>query len=81
MKQRLGIACAIMENPSILILDEPLNALDEEGVVMVRKVIDKFKQKNAIVIIANHGKNLLDSVVDKKIFIREHTTIIEGVSE
>ena len=38
MKQKLGIACAVMENPDIVILDEPINAIDQSGVVKVRKI-------------------------------------------
>lgn len=44
MKQRLGIAQAIMEDPDLLILDEPMNGLDESGVKLIRNVIRKFRQ-------------------------------------
>lgn len=44
MKQRLGIAAAIMENPEIVLLDEPLNALDEKGVSMVKCIIEQCKK-------------------------------------
>ena len=39
MKQRLGIACAIMEEPDIIILDEPINALDQKGVELVKEIL------------------------------------------
>ena len=45
MKQKLGIAQAIMENPDILILDEPMNALDNESVEKIRDLILNFKEK------------------------------------
>lgn len=45
MKQRLGLAQAIMENPDILILDEPMNGLDKEGVSEIRELLLDFKSK------------------------------------
>jgi len=64
MKQRLGIACAIMENPEIIILDEPINALDEKGVLLVREILMERKN-DAIVIIACHDKEELELLADE----------------
>lgn len=64
MKQKLGIAAAIMEDPQIVILDEPLNALDEDGVRRVHAIIEEVKQAGHIVIIACHDKAELLSMVD-----------------
>ncbi|WP_029067458.1 ATP-binding cassette domain-containing protein [Lachnobacterium bovis] len=57
MKKRLGIAQAIMENPKILLLDEPCNALDAEGEKMVSQLLQKKKEEGAIVVIASHAQN------------------------
>lgn len=65
MKQRLGIAAAIMENPQILLLDEPFNALDPSGVEMAAKIIKEFKEKGAAVVIACHDRNELDNLADE----------------
>lgn len=65
MKQKLGIACAIVENPQLLILDEPFNALDEKGCQVVRDVINDFKRRGALVILACHDKTELEAVSDK----------------
>lgn len=54
MKQRLGIAAAIMEDPDIIILDEPINALDDSGTEQVRQILLKHKQRGALIIIACH---------------------------
>ena len=54
MKQRLGIAAAIMEEPDIVILDEPINALDEAGAMLIRDILSELKQKGSLIIIACH---------------------------
>ncbi len=65
MKQKLGIACAIMENPELLILDEPFNALDEKGIEVVKKIIKDFKANNALVIVSCHDKEELNNISDE----------------
>ncbi len=64
MKQRLGIAAAIIEEPKLLVLDEPTNALDTEGVRMVKSIIKEEKEKGTLVILACHDKLFLDEVSD-----------------
>ena len=54
MRQRLGFAQAIMEDPSILILDEPMNGLDKEGVADMRKYLLDLKEKGKTIVIASH---------------------------
>lgn len=71
MKQRLGIAAAIMENPDIIILDEPINALDESGAKLVRKILDKHKKRGAIIIIACHDSEELEILADEIYTISE----------
>ncbi|MDO4442254.1 MAG: ABC transporter ATP-binding protein, partial [Slackia sp.] len=73
MKQRLGIAAAIMEDPEIILLDEPLNALDEKGVFMVKRVIEQCKKTNALVIVSNHSNDLLDDVIDASVIFENGT--------
>ena len=65
MRQRLGIAQAIMEDPDILILDEPMNGLDNEGVEDVRTILIGLKEKGKTVIIASHNKEDIDIMCDK----------------
>lgn len=57
MRQRLGIAQAIMENPSILILDEPMNGLDNKGVEDVRKLLKGLKAEGKTILIASHSRD------------------------
>lgn len=65
MKQRLGIAAAIMESPDIVILDEPTNALDEAGVTVVKEIIRAQKERGAIVIISCHDLSILKELSDE----------------
>lgn len=54
MKQRLSIAQAIMEKPDFLFLDEPTNAIDQDGVAIVRRIIIEEANRGAVVLIASH---------------------------
>lgn len=64
MKQRLGIAAAIMEMPKLLILDEPLNALDTDGVALFDKIIENEKKKGTLVILSCHDETKLREYSD-----------------
>ena len=57
MQQRLGIAQAIMEDPKILILDEPFNGLDKDGVQDIHKLLQDLKMKGKTIILASHNTN------------------------
>ena len=64
MKQKLGIIAAIMEEPEIIILDEPFNALDEKSCEIVNEMLFKIKANNKIIIIAYHDKEELFKIAD-----------------
>ncbi len=64
MRQRLGIAQAIMENPSILILDEPFNGLDKNGVADMRSVIKGLREQGKTIILASHNQMDIDELCD-----------------
>ncbi|MFT8352934.1 ATP-binding cassette domain-containing protein [Clostridium saccharoperbutylacetonicum] len=65
MKQRLGIAQAIMENPELIILDEPTNALDTDGIALINNIIMDLKKQNKIILIASHDKEELELIADE----------------
>ena len=67
MKQRLAIAQAIMEEPQLLVLDEPTNALDEQGVQMFRDIIMEEKRKGTLILLASHNKEDIELLSDVKI--------------
>lgn len=71
MKQRLGIAGAIMMEPKLLILDEPTNALDEDGIALVREIVRKKRGEGRIIIIASHDKEVLAAVADEILVMKE----------
>ncbi len=64
MKQRLGIAAAVMEKPDLLLLDEPTNALDRQGVELVQNIIGEERERGALIIVASHDAAFLESVSD-----------------
>ncbi len=64
MRQRLGIAQAIMEDPSILILDEPFNGLDKNGVLQMRELIKGLKKEGKTIILASHNQADIDELCD-----------------
>lgn len=65
MKQRLGIAQAIMENPDILILDEPMNGLDKQGVEEVRKILLDLKNDGKTIVLASHNREDIEILCDE----------------
>lgn len=62
MKQRLGLAAAIMEYSDLILLDEPTNALDADGLIMLRKLIIDEHQRGAMLIIASHDSDFLEGI-------------------
>lgn len=78
MKQRLGIAAAIMGNPDIVILDEPMNALDEAAMKMVSDILNDLKALGSLVIIACHDTEILEMLADE-IYSISDGKIMDGV--
>ncbi|MGB7594265.1 MAG: ATP-binding cassette domain-containing protein [Erysipelotrichaceae bacterium] len=70
MRQRLGIAQAIMEDPDILILDEFTTALDIDGVEMTHNLLRKFRDEGKIIIITSHSAHDIRSLCDRVLTIR-----------
>ena len=78
MKQRLNIAQAIFENQKIIFLDEPTNALDEEAVQLIYKIIREEKSRGATIIVATHHKEDLKEVCDVILKIAEGKIVEEN---
>ena len=77
MKQRLGIACAIMEEPDIIILDEPINALDQKGVELVKEILLQLREKGKLIIVACHDNAELEYLSDVIYHVEEGRIYLE----
>ena len=81
MKQRLGIALALLTGPDILVLDEPINGLDAQGIKRFRDLILKLNEENGItILISSHILNELQQLAYRFVFI-EKGEIIEDISK
>lgn len=75
MKQRLAIAQAIMENPDFIVLDEPMNGLDEDGVTEMRKLFADLKLQGKLIILASHNKEDISVLCDEVYEIKNKRVI------
>lgn len=64
MKQKLGLAQVLMEDPKILIFDEPFRGIEEETVIKIRKILLELKTNGKIIIIASHDKEDIEKLAD-----------------
>lgn len=76
MKQRLGIAMAIMEDPSILILDEPMNSLDKEGIEDMRNLFREMRKRGKTILLTSHNFEDIIALCDK-VYEMEHGRILK----
>ena len=83
MKQRLGIAQALMHNPELIILDEPTTGLDPQGIVDIRELIVKLsKEQGKTIILSSHQLSEIEIIANRMVIINKGKSIIEGdVSE
>lgn len=71
MKQRLGIAAAIMGKPEVILLDEPINAIDVDGVSEIRNLIRDFRDEDRVIVIACHDKEEMEYMADEIIYMKD----------
>lgn len=74
MRQRLGIAAALMEKPAVVLLDEPTNALDAQGVAMVKREIKNCRDRGASVVVACHDRDILECVSNEIVVVENGRT-------
>lgn len=77
MKQKLGIALALLNQPQFVILDEPMNGLDIEATILVRKIIKQYAAKGTTFLISSHVLGELQKVMTNVLLINEGTIIVD----
>ncbi len=78
MKQRLGIAAALLPQPKLLILDEPTNGLDPAGIVQVRDLISSFRDEGMTVFVSSHLLAEIEQVAEHLVMIQEGKLVFQG---
>ncbi|WP_294246035.1 ABC transporter ATP-binding protein [uncultured Chryseobacterium sp.] len=78
MKQRLAIASAMLNNPDVMILDEPTNGLDPEGIIQIREIISNIAKKGITIIIASHLLDEIEKICSHVIVLKEGNSIYCG---
>ncbi|MFY7064522.1 ABC transporter ATP-binding protein [Nocardiopsis changdeensis] len=82
MRQRLGIAGALLGDPGVLILDEPLNGLDPEGIVWVRRLLRGFADEGRTVLVSSHLMNEMEATADHVLVISRGRLVADvGIAE
>jgi len=78
MKQRLGIAAALLASPELLILDEPTNGLDPAGIVEMRDLIGSLADEGMTVLVSSHLLSEIEHICDRLIMISDGKTVFQG---
>lgn len=81
MKQRLAIASALLNNPKVLILDEPTNGLDPEGIIQIREIIQQISTQGITIIIASHLLDEIEKLCSHVIVLKKGNAIYSGSVE
>jgi ABC-2 type transport system ATP-binding protein len=75
MRQKLGICAALMEGPELILLDEPINSLDEASAEKVLGVLTARKEAGALIVVASHDREELDFLADEAIEMRDGAVV------
>jgi len=78
MRQRLGIAAALLPNPALLILDEPTNGLDPEGILEVRHLLQDLKARGVTILVSSHLLSEVEHIADWIIMIKDGQSLYQG---
>ena len=81
MKQRIGIAMALLGNPSLLILDEPVNGLDADGMRLMRQILVDISKEHCTILISSHLLGELEKIATHYGIVREGTMLCEMTAE
>lgn len=78
MRQRLALAVALISDPKILILDEPINGLDPDGILAVREILQQFRNKGGSVLLSSHLMTEMQVVADRVVILKKGHVLVEG---
>jgi ABC-2 type transport system ATP-binding protein len=78
MRQRLGLAHAVLGDPSVLVLDEPANGLDPEGIYWMRFVLRQFADAGGTVLLSSHLLREVEAVADRMVLISSGRVVAQG---
>jgi ABC-2 type transport system ATP-binding protein len=81
MKQKLGIAIALLNHPKLIILDEPMNGLDVEATIGVRKIIEQYAEQGTAFLISSHILSELQKVMTRVVLINDGRVIVNRDNE
>lgn len=70
MKKKISLCLSFLGNPSLLLLDEPTNGVDTKGIISLKKQIEQFKKRGAIVVVTSHVLDFVGKIADENIFIK-----------
>jgi ABC-2 type transport system ATP-binding protein len=77
MKQRLRIALAFLHEPDIVLLDEPFNGLDREGITLLQDLLLAYKSEGRLIIISSHSFTELEAIIDQLVMIEDGKVVLE----
>ena len=78
MKQRLGVAMALLPDPDLLILDEPANGLDPLGIIQMRDLLRRLREQGKTIFISSHLLGELEQVMDWLVMLNQGKTLFSG---
>jgi Cu-processing system ATP-binding protein len=81
MRQRLGLAVAILSTPDLLILDEPTVGLDQEGLSVLWSVLDEWREAGRMVLASSHDRSLMERRIDELTVLRAGRVVAQGTAD
>jgi ABC-2 type transport system ATP-binding protein len=81
MRQRLGIAHALLGEPEVLILDEPANGLDPQGIIWMRRLLRDFADRAGTVLLSSHLLREVEKIADQLVVIGEGRVVAQGAAD
>jgi ABC-2 type transport system ATP-binding protein len=81
MRQRLGIAAAVLGDPAVLILDEPVNGMDPEGIIWIRRLLRSLAAQGRAVLVSSHLMGELEDIADEVVVVGRGRVLADATVE